>query len=91
MGVQRSMSEEMEHELKMARDMLVMEKEENGKLLQTLRMLYEQRQGKKVMFIRENEVESLRMSIQQKQQMLNELHARSLELEQEYVSRILCI
>ena len=76
-GLQRTRSEEMEADLFLARDMLKKEKEENALLLKTISKL---QQSAENVSLQDNEIMLLRDSILQKQDIINRLHAESVEL-----------
>eukprot|EP00890_Picochlorum_soloecismus_P003055 jgi/Picsp_1/3750/NSC_06585-R1_hypothetical protein CHLNCDRAFT_138354 [Chlorella variabilis] len=75
-GLQRTKSEEMEAELILAKDMLKKEKEENALLLKTMSKLKESAESS----LQDNEIMLLRDSILQKHDIINRLHAESVEL-----------
>jgi hypothetical protein len=76
-GLQRTKSEEMEAELILAKDMLKREKEENALLLKTISKLQESTEN---FSVQDNEIMLLRDSILQKHDIINRLHAESIEL-----------
>ena len=76
-GLQRTKSEEMEAELILAKDMLKKEKEENALLLSTITKLQESAES---LSLQDNEIMLLRDSILQKHDIINRLHAKSIEL-----------